>query len=284
MLIINICNFCVKEYPKISIITPNYNQCKYLEFTIKSVLDQGYPNLEYIIMDGGSTDDSIRIIKRYESDLAFWHSSRDNGMYDAINKGLARATGEIMGWINSDDILWEGSLHYIAEVFSGNNKINWLQGFPSVINEEGKVVYQRSPIFSKFYFYLAMHEKSHEFIQQESTFWSRRLWVDSGSNLNLDYSLAADFDLWLRFFELDTLYCSNKQLAAFRKRSGQRSSDTNLYLKEARTSILKNRYLLSFFDKAKLTIANFLFRNHYATKTMKSRISSGVIGKPTYID
>src|SRR6185436_13398869 len=91
------------NHPKISIVTPSYNQGTYLEETILSVLNQKYPNLEYIIIDGGSTDNSIEIIKKYEKQLAFWCSEKDKGMYDAIQKGFSKSAGEIMGWLNSDD-------------------------------------------------------------------------------------------------------------------------------------------------------------------------------------
>src|SRR5688500_12214725 len=91
------------HYPRITIVTPNYNYGHFLEKAIVSVLDQQYPNLEYIIIDGGSTDNSIEIIRKYEKHLAYWISEPDKGMYDAINKGFSRATGEVMAWLNSDD-------------------------------------------------------------------------------------------------------------------------------------------------------------------------------------
>ena len=102
-----------KKYLKISIITPNYNGGKYLEATIKSIISQNYPNLEYIIIDGGSTDNSIDIIKKYEKHINYWTSEPDNGLYDALSKGLSISTGKIMGWLNSDDLLHPKSLFTI---------------------------------------------------------------------------------------------------------------------------------------------------------------------------
>ncbi|WP_298236999.1 glycosyltransferase family 2 protein [uncultured Algibacter sp.] len=246
------------EFPKITVVTPNYNQAKFLELTIQSVLNQNYPNLEYIIIDGGSTDASLEIIKKYESKLAYWISEQDNGMYDAINKGFEISTGEIMCWINSDDVLWEGSLNYIANIFVANTNIRWLQGFPSVIDEKGDLLFQRNPINSKYYFYLLKHEKDFSFIQQESTFWTRDLWERAGGHLNVNYALAADFDLWMRFFNFEALYCTKRQLAAFRKRKGQNSGDYKTYLLEAKKSVDNSFRQLSFFDKFKINISKKL--------------------------
>ncbi len=100
----------MKVYPKISIVTPSYNQGQYLEKTIESILSQNYPNLELIIIDGGSTDESINILRRYENRISFWVSEPDNGQADAINKGLKKTTGEIFNWLNSDDYLEPGAL------------------------------------------------------------------------------------------------------------------------------------------------------------------------------
>ena len=107
----------VSTYPKISIITPSYNQGQFLEQTIVSVLGQNYPNLEYVIIDGGSTDNSVEIIKKYEQHLAYWVSEKDKGQADAINKGLKFCTGEIFNWLNSDDYLENGALYKIAAAF-----------------------------------------------------------------------------------------------------------------------------------------------------------------------
>src|SRR5437899_10290563 len=106
------------EFPRISIVTASYNQGKFIEETIRSVLDQGYPNLEYIIMDGGSQDESVDIIRRYEKHLAYWVSERDQGAADALSKGFARASGEIFAYLNSDDVSLPGALHSIGTVMS----------------------------------------------------------------------------------------------------------------------------------------------------------------------
>jgi glycosyltransferase involved in cell wall biosynthesis len=114
--------------PKLTILTPSYNQAEYLEETVLSVLNQRYPNLEYIILDGGSTDDSPQIIRRHESALAFWASEPDNGQAHAINKGLARATGDIVAFINSDDTYLPGAFNAVARYFADNPGCRWLAG------------------------------------------------------------------------------------------------------------------------------------------------------------
>ncbi|RRN77725.1 glycosyltransferase [Pseudoxanthomonas sp. SGD-10] len=118
------------DWPKISIVTPSYNQGQYIEETILSILNQNYPNLEYIIIDGGSTDNTVEIIKKYEDRLTYWVSEKDNGQADAINKGLEKCTGEIFNWINSDDYLERSALYYIRKHWE--NSIDLLAG--NVVN------------------------------------------------------------------------------------------------------------------------------------------------------
>lgn len=113
----------IKKFPKITVVTPNFNQGAFLERTILSVLNQNYPNLEYIIMDGGSTDKSIEIIKKYEKKLTWWVSENDKGHADALNKGFSRASGDIMAWINSDDKYYPWTFKTVAEVFQSENNI-----------------------------------------------------------------------------------------------------------------------------------------------------------------
>jgi glycosyltransferase involved in cell wall biosynthesis len=272
-------------YPKITVVTPNYNQGDFLETTIKSVLDQKYPNLEYIIIDGGSNDDSVSIIKKYEKQLYFWVSEADAGMYDAINKGFLKSSGSIMCWINSDDILSENSLEYVATVFNEYPKVNWLQGLPTVIDVFGNIIYQRNAIFSPYYFYFRKHEKTFSFIQQESTFWSRKLWDQAHSHLDQNYLLAADFDLWMRFFKYDKIYCTNKQLGAFRQREGQKSSDKKAYIAEVNLSLNRNFKGLNLSSKIIIILLERLsnINNHFVHKIIK-KFQSYFIGNVSTIE
>lgn len=224
--------------PRISIVTPNYNSGKYLEETILSVLDQCYPNLEYIIIDGGSTDNSVEIIKKYADSLTYWESEKDKGMYHAIQKGFEKSTGEIMAWINSDDIYHRNSLFSIAEIFSSFPEVNWIVGASTNIDDKGRTIFvNQSRKFSKFDFY------NHDFkwLQQESVFWRRTLWEKAGSRLNTDLKYAGDFELWLRFFQHDLLYVTHALTGGFRFRTSEQISLEKMddYLREAEESIVK---------------------------------------------
>lgn len=126
------------SYPKISIVTPSFNQGRFLEQTIKSILDQNYPNLEYIIIDGGSSDNSVQLIKKYEDRLAYWVSEPDHGQAHAINKGIEHCTGEIFNWINSDDILLPGSIETVARSFMNNPCLEWFLGAIDLVGEQGE--------------------------------------------------------------------------------------------------------------------------------------------------
>jgi glycosyltransferase involved in cell wall biosynthesis len=207
----------MKDYPKITIITPNRNGAAFLEQTILSVIGQGYPNLEYIVMDGDSSDNSREIIERHSSGITFWESCPDGGLYHALQKGFERSSGEIMGWINSDDILLPGSLFSIAEIFTLSEKIEWIQGHPVVVDENGRFVYQRPPVYRPDHF-LAKKYHDGRFIQQESTFWRRSLWERAGGYISREYSYAGDFELWMRFFRFAGNFQTTAMLGAFRTR------------------------------------------------------------------
>jgi len=225
------------NYTKITIVTPNFNGGAYLEQTIQSVLSQNYPNLEYIIIDGGSTDNSVSIIKQYESQLAYWVSEPDKGMYDAVQKGFVQSTGEIMAWINSDDLYHPKAFFTVAEIFN-LGKVNWLHGIPSFFDEKGRTIgVEPLKRWSKLDYYLG----NFQWIQQESVFWRRSLWEVSGGKMATEMKYAGDLELWLRFFRHEKLYVTNALLGGFRKSSkGQLSLGfMPEYLKEAK-ELIKN--------------------------------------------
>ncbi|WP_051296217.1 glycosyltransferase family 2 protein [Eisenibacter elegans] len=222
-------------YPKISIVTPSYNQGKFIEETILSVLNQNYPNLEYIIIDGGSTDETIDIINKYASKLSYWVSEPDGGMYYAIQKGFEKSSGDIMAWINSDDKYHPGAFDIIRQVFEQFPMVEWLTGIPTVWNESGLCV-AVNPLYnwSKYEMYSGEYYQQQRWIQQESTFWRRSLWEKAGGYMNTELQLAGDFELWLRFFQYTKLYPLQALIAGFRIQAEQQTAiKYDSYLKEA---------------------------------------------------
>lgn len=208
----------IENFPKISIVTPVLNQRLLLERAIQSILNQNYPNIEYIVIDGGSNDGTKDIIKKYEKKITYWESTQDYGMYDALNKGFSKATGYIMGWLNSDDILFPGSLFIIADVFAHNINVKWITGFASNIDFRGSIVkVKEQPLLSRYNFYYGAVRG----IQQESTFFKKSLFSEAGGNLNTEYRYAADYELWCRLFERASLYYVNTVIGAFCRRTGQ---------------------------------------------------------------
>lgn len=232
------CSRTVDSYPKITVVTPSYNQAAYLEACIQSVLSQNYPNLEYIIMDGGSTDGSVEIIKKYEQHLAYWQSRPDGGQYQAVQEGFRRSTGQIMTWLNSDDILHPGSLQCAAAIFGARPEVQWIMGRPNSIDSQGRMRHQWKslPLWSREKYLRRQYR--NPFIQQEGTFWTRSLWDKAGGCLDLQYRLAGDMELWARFFRLTQLTSVDVLLGAFRHHDGQKTqTDMERYLAEAESII-----------------------------------------------
>lgn len=209
--------------PRISIVTPSYNQAQYLEECMDSVLSQGYPNLEYVVMDGGSTDGSVEIIKKYAKYLTYWQSFPDGGQYAAINAGFARTSGEIMAWLNSDDRYYPNAFLKVACTFTEHPEVDWLTGIQTLWGSKGEIKWlSRSPIYFSRTKYLSGNF-GKPCIQQESTFWRRKLWNQAGGRLDTKCTLAADAELWLRFFRYAQLYNVNTLLGGFRYHGNQRS-------------------------------------------------------------
>jgi glycosyltransferase involved in cell wall biosynthesis len=217
-------------------------------------LEQDYPNLEYIIIDGGSTDNSLEIIKKYQEKLTYWVSENDQGMYDALQKGFEKSTGEIMAWINADDLYHRKSFFIVAEIFSKFTDVNWLVGASTIWDEydRGIDVYQ-SRKFSRYDFLIG----DYKFIEQESCFFRRILWEKAGSYIDKSLKYAGDFELWLRFFRHDKLYVVNALIGGFRMKSADQLSLEGMpkYLKEAK-KILKSEKIN---DKERYKIIRYKF-------------------------
>ncbi|MCK4795417.1 MAG: glycosyltransferase [Desulfobacteraceae bacterium] len=197
-------------WPKISIVTPSYNQGRFIEETIRSVLLQGYPNLEYIIMDGGSTDVSVEIIKKYQKWLTYWVSEPDRGQSEAINKGFKKAGGEIYSWLNSDDYLLKSALRNIAVAYDGAPGDGGWFGGCLILNTDGKKQGIRWPIRLDMEG-IADWSKNH--FGQPACFFSEKAWQKYGP-LNEDLHYEMDFDLWLKIAKGLYIVKVNNVLAA----------------------------------------------------------------------
>lgn len=182
-----------KIYPKISIITPSYNQGEYLEQTILSILNQNYLNLEYIIIDGGSTDQSVEIIKKYEKHLAYWVSEPDNGQTHAINKGFKRSTGELVAWMNSDDVYSENTLHRVAEVFKNNSNIDVYFADKVHIDENDQELFVQR--YAPYRIETFANDKMA--MCNQACFWKRRVF-DKIGYLDESIQFAMDYEYFIR--------------------------------------------------------------------------------------
>ena len=227
------------QSPKISIITPVYNRVGMIEQTIQSVLGQNYPNLEYIIIDGGSTDGTVDIIRKYADELVRgerlevkgsengnadvyalrWLSEPDQGMYHAIMKGMAMATGEVVAWINSDDMYHTNALHIVGQIFAQLPEVEWLTGTPTLYDAEGLCV---KTFPTQYWSWERFKRGDFRWLQQESTFFRKSLF-NRVRGLNLQYRLAADFELWCKMFQVARLYSVNTILGGFRQHGEQLS-------------------------------------------------------------
>jgi len=223
-------------YPRISIITPSYNQGQFIEETIQSVLSQNYPNLEYIIIDGGSIDGSVEIIKKYAHHLSYWVSEKDNGQSDAINKGLRLATGEIWAYINSDDVYQPGIFHKVAQQFMNNPNIYWVTGYAEYMDQEGQFVESLVPApFTNMRKTLIRWEEPRSVAIQVSNFMSAQILKKYGLfDESLHYCM--DFEFGMRALSDGiTPTIIPEVLAKARLHSTSKTisqSSSNLFLKE----------------------------------------------------
>jgi len=212
----------MRSPPRISIVTPNFNNANFIEQTILSVLNQGYPDLEYIVIDGASTDGSLEIIEKYKDSISCIISEPDSGHADALNKGFEKATGDILAWINSDDLYPPWSFSVVSEIFSAHEDVHWITGIPASWDKNSNLIYiSPERKYINIYNYIL---GNFTWIQQESVFFTKSLWDRSGAFIDKKYQLSIDTELWTRFFLHEELWNVKTILGGYRKHSGNRAT------------------------------------------------------------
>jgi glycosyltransferase involved in cell wall biosynthesis len=213
------------SWPKISIVTPSYNQADFLEETIRSVLSQRIPNLEYIIIDGGSTDGSIDIIRHYEKHLAYWVSEPDRGQCHAINKGLERATGDIVAWLNSDDTYLPGAIEKAAGALTLQPAVGFVYGSAVFVDETGKKLnnYTAQPLGPG----LARMKYWHGWPVPQPALFVRRNVLDRYGLLDESFHYGLDYEWIIRISQQELFECLPDTLATYRLHSSSKTSHWN---------------------------------------------------------
>ncbi len=205
--------------PKISIVTPSYQQGHFLEWTMRSVLEQGYPNLEYVVMDGGSTDETGEILARYKDRLAYCESAPDDGQADAVVRGFEHTTGEIMAYLNSDDVLAPGALDFVARYLTEHPEVDAIYSHRVFIDEKNIVTR---------YWILPPHRtwmmERWDYIPQETCFWRRRIYEKVGG-IDKSFQFALDYDLFARFMRQGRMERVDRFLGAFREHPSSKTTN-----------------------------------------------------------
>lgn len=220
------------SWPKISIVTPSFNQGQFLEETIRSVLLQGYPNLEYIIMDGGSTDNSVEIIKTFEPWLTYWVSEKDGGQSDALDRGFRRCTGDILAYINSDDVYLPYSFELVARLFTEHPDVDWITGHSSFLVDKQVISPRRGHVdcYNKRLMQLGFNVPWLLGIpQQVSTFWRRDLYNRAGGFVRKELWHAMDVDLWVRMARFSAPVFLPATVAMMRLHGAQKSANSSAF-------------------------------------------------------
>ena len=224
-------------YPVISIVTPSFNQAEFVERTVKSVLNQKYPKLEYIIQDGGSADGTRDLLEQYKTSFSRFESSKDNGQANALNIAFKYATGEIMAYLNSDDLLLPGAIHYVADFFSKHPDVDVVYGHRVLIDENDREIGR---------WVLPPHDDEilswADYVPQETLFWRRSIWDKVGGYIDESFKFAMDWDLILRFREAGANFARLPRfLGAFRIHNLQKTSVNILEIGQQEMGRLRRR-------------------------------------------
>jgi glycosyltransferase involved in cell wall biosynthesis len=242
------------RYPKISIVTPSYNQAAYVPWTVRSVLLQRYPNLEYVVMDGGSKDNSVEVLQPYVDRLAHFQSARDKGQSDAIKRGFDRCSGDIMAYLNSDDMLAPGTLHYVADFFARNPDVDAVYSHRLTVDGRNR---------AKWYWILPPHsdwyQSRWDLIPQESCFWRRRIF-DKVGNVDDSLRFAIDYDLFVRFMQAGgKMVRVDRFLGVFREHEEAKTSQLLNTVGAAEVNKVREKYKIELGRLAPFVSARFYY-------------------------
>ncbi len=236
------------SWPRVSVVTPSFQQAAFIERTLRSVFEQDYPRLEYRVIDGGSKDTSVDVIRHHESKLAGWTSERDTGPANAVNRGFAQTSGDIMAWINSDDLMLPGTLRYVANYFARHPDVDVVYGHRLIIDERDWQVGR---------WVLPRHDGEAllwvDYVPQETLFWRRSIWNKIGARLDEAFQFAFDWDLLLRFQKAGArIVRLPRFLGAFRVHDAQKSTADMSSVGMIESTRLRARELGDRFDETGL--------------------------------
>ncbi len=258
-------------WPMVSIVTPSYNQAQFVEETIRSVLLQGYPNIEYIIIDGGSTDGTVDIIRRYEDRLAYWISEPDEGQSDAINKGWKNSSGDILAWINSDDTYCPETIRVVAEIFRENDDIVLVSGAGNTIDIFGKTVSfaTRSPDINPY----TMLKHCGGVPSQPSVFFRKRV-LDEVGFLNSELHYVMDWEFWIRiglYYRPEQLRITNTVLSNYREWPETKTNKRGSIAYQERRHVFDSIFRKFSCDRGLLRIRRSAYSASYRTQASCAR-------------
>ncbi len=257
-----------EDLPLVTIVTPSFNQGNYIEETIQSVITQDYPNIEYIIVDGGSTDNTISIIQNYEAFISKWISEKDNGQSDAINKGWRMANGKIVAWLNSDDLYVPGTIQNVVDALQANPDAGMVYGNAFKIDINSNILglhhsnHQRN--------YIKGDPIAHD-IAQPTTFIRKNLLQQSGF-LNTDLHYCMDYDLFFRISNKTNIIYVPQVLAKMRLYQGTKSSQNLGINMQEKVAVLKQYHPTWYFSKYWWVYIRYMYFWQYLPKSIQSKI------------
>jgi glycosyltransferase involved in cell wall biosynthesis len=263
-------------WPRITIVTPSYNQGEFLEETIRSILLQGYPNLEYIIIDGGSSDNSIEVIRKYEPWVTFWVSEKDQGQADAIQKGIEHSSGEIFNWINSDDLLTPNALKQIA-LSIGNNDFLYSNVFNFSDNGESELYCNQNLTYENILLWL------NEVRYHQPGCWIKRELLEQIGGLRTDLHYVFDYEMMLRYLKrARSVSRLNEPTAMFRLHGGSKTvSQSRKFDDEMRRVLLQHKQSIDDVElrrKLAASLSERQIRDEWFQKI--EQISNSPISRP----